>query len=141
MAAQVTLIPGTSILEYRFEHDLNLEQYRDCYLQGSQLVDQIPYGPVYALVDVRNLRTVPFNFLQETRKMPLRRYRAEGVAVIGANAFYRMLARMTIQVFRRREIALFFCETREEAIAALNRLARHEWIEEAADPCLENTGR
>src|SRR5688572_28116514 len=98
MAAHVTLIPGTSILEYRFTHDLDLDDYRDCMLRGSYLVDQLPAGPIYALVDVRTLRTVPFNVLQTTRQMRLHGHRTEGVAVVGANAFIKMLARMTIRL-------------------------------------------
>ena len=134
MAAQVALIPGTSILEYRFTHDLDLDQYRDCMMRGSHLVDQLPDGPVYAVVDVQNLRTVPFNFLQTTRRMRLHRHRTEGVAVVGANAFYRMLARMTIRLFKGREIALIFCDSREEAVEALEQIASDEWNEPSAVP-------
>jgi hypothetical protein len=129
MAAHVTLIPGTSILEYRFTHDLNLDDYRDCMLRGSYLVDQLPDGPIYALVDVRTLRTVPFNVLQTTRQMRLHGHRTEGVAVVGANAFIKMLARMTIRLLKSREIDLIFCDSHEEAFEALNQVASQEWTQ------------
>ena len=68
MPAHVTLIPGTSILEYSFSHDVDLNQYRDCLAKGKAYIDQLPEGPLYALVDLRNLRTIPYNFLQTTKK-------------------------------------------------------------------------
>jgi hypothetical protein len=134
MTAHVALIPGTNFIEYSFSHDVDLNQYQRCIASSKTLLDQAPDGPLYALVDLRNLRTIPFNFLQTTKKTFVRPSRVEGIALIGANAFHKMLTRMTLRVLRGREIRLSFCESREEAILALELMAREEWIEEELVP-------
>jgi hypothetical protein len=129
MGAHVALIPGTSIVEYTFANDVDLNQYQDCIAKGKSFLEQLPDGPAYALVDLRNLRTIPYNFLQTTKTIYRRQSRVDGLAVIGANAFLQMMTRMTLRVLRNRGIRLAFCDTREEALLALERMAREEWSE------------
>jgi hypothetical protein len=131
MTALVSLIPGTSILEYTFSRDLDINQYQDCIAKGKVFLDQLPDGPVYALVDLRNLRTIPYNFLQTTKRIYVRKTRVEGIALIGANAFYQMLTRMTLRVLRGREIRLACCESREEALQILEQMAREDLVEQS----------
>ncbi len=130
MAAYVSLIPGTSILEYCFSHDLNLDQYQDCIMKASRILCQLPDGPVYALFDLGQLRTIPFNFFQTTKRLQRPCDRIEGVAIVRASAFYKMLVRLALRVLRSREVHVAFCDCRDEALLALGQMARLEWSEQ-----------
>ncbi len=121
MPAELSWIPGTSVLEYTPSDDLSPNEYQNFLEDVAGLFQSTERRPYSMLVDLHLLRTLHPDMIKVHRNTRMIRLRKQlrCVAFVGASPFYKNIVLMITRALGGDDRKLAFFDTREEALMAL----------------------